>query len=58
MRGSMLRRTPACDAGTWVMPQFQSSVVVAVQSRPLAARASQAWSETPWIGGRPYEKGT
>ena len=42
MRGSMLRRTPACEAGTWVMPQFQSSVVVAVQSRPLAARASQA----------------
>ena len=45
MSGSMLSRTPACEAGTWVMPQFHSSVVAAVQSKPLAARASQALSE-------------
>jgi hypothetical protein len=53
MRGSMLRRTPACEAGTWVMPQFQRRVVVAVQRRPLAARASQALREMLWMGGRP-----
>jgi len=51
MRGSMLRRTPACEAGTWVMPQFQRRVVVAVQRRPLAMRASQTLSEMPWMGG-------
>ena len=46
MSGSMLSRTPAWEAGTWVMPQFHSKVVEAVQSRPLAASASQALSET------------
>jgi hypothetical protein len=35
----MLRKTPAREAGTWWIPQFQSSVVVAVQSRPLMASA-------------------
>ena len=45
MRGSRLRRTPACEAGTWVMPQFQRRVVEAVQRKPLAARASQASTE-------------
>ncbi len=53
MRGSMLRRTPACEAGTWVMPQFHRVVVVAVQRMPLAASASQALTEMWWMGGRP-----
>ena len=32
MRGSMLRRTAACEAGTLVIPQFQRSVEDAVES--------------------------
>ena len=28
--GSMFNRIPACEAGTWVSPQFHKSVVVAV----------------------------
>src|ERR1035438_10812431 len=31
MSGSMLSRTPACEAATWVRPQFHSRVVEAVQ---------------------------
>src|SRR5215469_5408964 len=53
MRGSMLRRTAACEAGTLVIPQFQSSVEEAVERIPLPARASQALREMWWIGGRP-----
>src|ERR1039458_4400844 len=48
--GSMLRKTPAREAGTWWIPQFQSSVVVAVQSRPLMASAAQAVGLT-WANG-------
>ena len=33
MSGSMLSRTPAWEAGTWVMPQFHSRVVEAVQKQ-------------------------
>ena len=53
MSGSMLSRTPACDAGTWVRPQFQSRVVDAVQSRPLAASASQTLGVMAEIFGGP-----
>ena len=53
MSGSMLSRTPAWEAATWVRPQFHSRVVAAVQSRPLAASASQARSEMCWTGGGP-----
>ena len=53
MRGSMLSRTPACEAGICVMPQFQSRVVAAVQRTPLAARASQAFVEMWKRGGSP-----
>ena len=49
----MLSRTPAWEAGTWVMPQFHRRVVAAVQRRPLAARASQTLRETWEMGGRP-----
>ena len=38
----MLRKTPARDAGTWWIPQFHKNVVMAVQARPLMARAIQA----------------
>ena len=41
MSGSMLSRTPACEAGTWVRPQFQSRVVLAVQKKPEAASAAR-----------------
>ena len=54
MRGSTLSRTPAWEAGTWVMPQFQRRVVVAVQRMPEAASAVQAASEMPRTGGRPW----
>ena len=47
-----MSRTPACDAGTWVSPQFQSRVVEAVQRSPLAARASQAFRRDGCDGRR------
>lgn len=46
----MLRKTPAREAGTWWMPQFQRKVVVAVQASPLTARAIQAAVLT-WVKG-------
>jgi hypothetical protein len=54
----MFNSTPACEAGTWVIPQFHSNVVVAVHNTPLAASASQAFTETPATGGIPYRTGT
>lgn len=54
--GSMLRKTPAREAGTWLIPQFQSSVVVAVQKRPLKARANHAVRLTWAIGGGAAEE--
>ena len=51
--GSILRNTAAREAGTWWMPQFQSSVEPAVQKSPLAAEASHAASGTRWTGGGP-----
>ena len=46
-----MRKTPAREAGTWWMPQFQRKVVVAVQARPLMARAIQAVGLTCEKGG-------
>ncbi len=47
----MLRKTPARDAGTWWMPQFHRTVVVAVQARPPIASAVQAVELMWWSGG-------
>jgi len=41
-RRSIFRKTPAREAGTWWMPQFHKSVVVAVHSTPLMASAVHA----------------
>ena len=56
--GSIFNSTPACDAGTCVIPQFHNSVVAAVHNTPLPASASHAFSETPATGGIPYFSGT
>ena len=54
--GSIFSSTPACDAGTCVMPQFHSSVVVAVHSTPLAASASHAFSRDMMHRRQPVEQ--
>ena len=49
----MFSNTPACDAGTCVIPQFHSNVVEAVQSTPLPASANHAFTaaERPVVNG-------
>ncbi len=56
--GSIFNSTPACEAGTCVIPQFHNNVVVAVHNTPLPASASHAFNDTPVTGGIPYRTGT
>src|ERR1700734_1542964 len=54
--GSILRKTPAREAGTRWMPQFQRRVAAAVQRRPLAATAHQTCQPRPGTGGSPSRR--
>jgi len=51
--GLHVEQDAGLGCGTWVIPQFQSRVVDAVQSRPLAARASQTFREMTAMGDGP-----
>ena len=45
--GSIFRSTPACDAGTCVIPQFHSSVVVAVHRHAAGCQGEPRLRATP-----------
>src|SRR5579875_2960618 len=56
--GSILRKTPALDAGTLAIPQFHKNIALVLQSSPLPRSAIQARELTLCTGGSPLRNTT
>jgi len=53
MRGSMLSRTPACDAGTWVSPQFPEQGGGGGAKESAGCKGEPGLQEMTAMGGGP-----